>query len=89
MSNWVQWRNDTPSKYLRSFRWNLNQWGTWNYGGDRLDLGGNVNAHWVFANNWSTGTGFNAERASVRRSRHARRRARRVSANPNWTTGTT
>jgi hypothetical protein len=60
MSNWVQFRHDTPSKYLRSFRWNLNQWGTWNYGGDRLDLGGNVNAHWVFANNWSTGTGFTA-----------------------------
>ena len=26
MSNWLQWRNDTPSKYLRSFRFNLNQW---------------------------------------------------------------
>jgi hypothetical protein len=55
MSNWLQWRNDTPSKYLRSFRWNLNQWGTWNHGGDRLDLGGNVNAHWTFTNQWSTG----------------------------------
>ena len=58
MSNWMQWRNETPSKHLRSFRWNLNQWGTWNYGGDRLDFGGNVNAHWMFTNNWSTGTGF-------------------------------
>ena len=27
MSNWIQFRNDTPSKYLRSFRCNLNQWG--------------------------------------------------------------
>ena len=59
MGNWLQWRNDTPSKWLRSFRFNINQWGTWNFGGDRLDLGGNVNAHWVFANNWSTGAGFN------------------------------
>ncbi len=59
MSNWIQFRNDTPSKYLRSFRWNLNQWGTWNNGGDRLDLGGNVNAHWTFTNQWSTGMGFN------------------------------
>jgi Domain of unknown function (DUF5916)/Carbohydrate family 9 binding domain-like len=59
MSNWIQFRNDTPSKYLRSFRWNLNQWGTWNHGGDRLDLGGNVNAHWTFTNQWSTGMGFN------------------------------
>jgi hypothetical protein len=59
MGNWLQWRNDTPSKYLRSFRFNLNQWATWNFGGDRLDLGGNVNAHWVFANQWSTGMGLN------------------------------
>src|SRR5262249_51383804 len=41
MGNWFQWRNDVPSKYLRSFRFNLNQWGTWNFGGDRLSLGGN------------------------------------------------
>ena len=59
MGNWLQWRHDTPSKYLRSFRFNLNQWGTWNFAGDRLDLGGNVNAHWVFTNNWSTGMGLN------------------------------
>src|SRR4029079_11182265 len=59
MGNWLQRRYDTPSKYLRSFRYNLNQWGAWNYGGDRLEMGGNVNAHWVFANNWSTGMGFN------------------------------
>jgi len=59
MGNWLQRRYDTPSKYLRSFRYNLNQWGAWNYGGDRLEMGGNVNAHWVFANNWSTGMGIN------------------------------
>jgi hypothetical protein len=59
ISNWLQWRNDRPSKYLRSFRFNLNQWGSWNFGGDRLNLGGNVNAHWVFANQWSTGMGLN------------------------------
>ena len=64
MSNWIQFRNDTPSKYLRSFRWNLNQWATWNFGGDRLGLGGNVNAHWTFANQWSTGTGFTRNAAS-------------------------
>ena len=59
MGNWLQWRNDTPSKYLRSFRFNLNQWASWNFDGDRMDLGGNVNAHWVFANQWSTGMGLN------------------------------
>ena len=64
MGNWLQWRHDKPSKYLRSFRYNLNQWGSWNFGGDRLDMGGNVNAHAVFANNWSTGAGFNVNGAN-------------------------
>jgi len=59
MGNWFQWRNDVPSGVLRSFRFNLNQWGTWNFGGDRLSFGGNVNAHWVFKNNWATGVGLN------------------------------
>jgi hypothetical protein len=58
MSNWIQFRRDTPSKHLRNFRWNLNQWASWNYDGDRMDLGGNVNAHWQFTNNWRTGTGL-------------------------------
>ena len=57
-SNWIQFRRDTPTKHLRNVRWNLNQWGSWNYGGDRMDLGGNVNAHWQFTNNWRTGTGL-------------------------------
>jgi Domain of unknown function (DUF5916)/Carbohydrate family 9 binding domain-like len=59
MSNWMQWRNERPSKYLRSFRFNLNQWAGWNYGGDRLYAGYNVNAHWMFVNNWATGMGAN------------------------------
>ena len=59
MSNWLQWRHDRPSKYLRSFRFNLNQWAGWNFGGDRLDRGGNVNAHWTFTNKWATGSGVN------------------------------
>jgi len=59
MGNWLQWRNDNPSKRLRSFRFNLNQWAGWNYGGDLLNSGGNVNAHAVFPNNWSTGMGVN------------------------------
>jgi Domain of unknown function (DUF5916)/Carbohydrate family 9 binding domain-like len=59
MSNWMQWRNDKPNKYLRSFRFNLNQWAGWNFDGDQLNSGGNVNAHAVFPNNWATGMGIN------------------------------
>jgi uncharacterized protein DUF5916/cellulose/xylan binding protein with CBM9 domain len=58
MSNWIQFRRDTPTTHVRNFRWNLNQWASWNYGGDRMDLGYNVNAHWQFTNNWRTGTGL-------------------------------
>jgi Domain of unknown function (DUF5916)/Carbohydrate family 9 binding domain-like len=84
MSNWIQFRHDNPSKYLRSFRWNLNQWGTWNFGGDRLDLGGNINAHWTFTNNWSTGTGFTSN-ARPFDDRATRGEGPGAFANPNWT----
>ncbi len=60
-SNWIQFRFDRPGKHVRSFRWNLNQWGARNFDGDRLYIGGNVNAHWTLQNNWSFGGGFNAE----------------------------
>jgi hypothetical protein len=59
MTNWLQVRYETPSKYLRSFRYNLNQWAGWNKDGDRLQSGVNVNAHAVFLNNWGTGMGAN------------------------------
>ena len=60
-SNWIQFRYERPGKHVRSFRWNLNQWSGHNFDGDRLFLGGNVNAHWVLVNNWSFGGGFNRE----------------------------
>jgi hypothetical protein len=59
MSNWYQWRNDRPAKYVRNLRVNFNQWAGWNVDGDRRFSGINVNAHWVFMNNWSVGSGFN------------------------------
>jgi hypothetical protein len=60
-NNWLQWRHDRPGKYIRSFRFNLNQWSAHNFDGDRLFIGGNVNAHWTFKNNWSTGAGVTRE----------------------------
>ena len=83
MSNWIQWRNDVPSRFVRSFRFNLNQWGTWNYGGDQLSLGGNVNAHWVFANQWSTGMGLN-QGARTFDDRATRGAGPGAYANPQW-----
>jgi hypothetical protein len=58
MTNWLQWRNERPSKLFRSWRYNLNQWASWNFDGDRLVSGANVNAHAQFRNNWFTGMGL-------------------------------
>ena len=58
-TNWVQFRNDRPSTHLRTWRLNLNQWTGWNFDGDRIYSGGNVNTHFQFHNNWSTGLAWN------------------------------
>jgi hypothetical protein len=59
MGNWLQLRSDTPNKLFRSRMINFNQYATWNFDGDRLFSGGNVNAHATFVNNWDTGGGYN------------------------------
>jgi hypothetical protein len=61
-SGWLQVRDDEPGTYVRSFRFNLNQWSGWNFDGDNRFAGANVNAHWTLVNNWSFGTGFNVNR---------------------------
>lgn len=66
MNHWFQWRDQTPGKYVRQYIVNLNQWAAWNFGGDRLFGGGNVNMHWTFQNNWRTGFGLNGNGAGVR-----------------------
>lgn len=61
MSNWLQIRSDTPTRWFRSRMINFNQWAAWNYDGDRLYGGGNINAHATFTNNWRIGAGFTRE----------------------------
>lgn len=55
---WVQWRNETPGRFFRTTRFNVNQWSAWNFGGDRRTLGFNVNGHWTLLNSWRFGTGL-------------------------------
>ena len=64
-SGWVQFRWDTPTKWYRNIRLNLNQWSGWNFGGDRRFTGGNVNAHITLTSNWQAGSGVNIERNGV------------------------
>ena len=59
MNNWLQVRSEKPSRWLRSRYLNFNQYARWNYDGDLMGGGGNVNSHWHFTNSWGIGGGFN------------------------------
>ena len=65
-SNWIQWRNFRPGKYVRTRNFNVNQYQGWNFGGDRTYSGGNINSHWTFTNYYSVGAGFNVDAAPFR-----------------------
>ena len=58
-----------------------------NLDGDRLNLGGNVNAHWSFKNNWSTGFGINRELGSF--DDRATRGGPGANYEGNWNSGAT
>ena len=58
-NSWVQIRWDKPGKYTRNIRLNFNQWSGFNFDGDRLNLGGNINLHSQFTNLWNSGGGIN------------------------------
>jgi hypothetical protein len=59
LNNWWQWRHEKGTRRLRSFFLNINNSNGWNFGGDKMEMGWNVNAHWNFKSNWSSGFGFN------------------------------
>jgi hypothetical protein len=61
---WFQLRRQTPGKYTRNMFLNFNQWSAFNFDGDRLQLGGNVNANWEFQNLWRAGGGVNFNAAN-------------------------
>src|SRR5262249_54494777 len=44
-ANWFQIRSDTPNRWFRNRNLNFNQWAAWNYSGDRLFAGSNVNGN--------------------------------------------
>jgi len=61
VSNWFQIREDTPSRHLRFWRLNFNHWALWNFAGDRMVWGGNVNAHARTTGNHQAAVGFTLE----------------------------
>jgi hypothetical protein len=60
-SNWLQIRNDKPSKRFRNTRLNFNQWAMFNLDGDRLALGANINGNVKTQGNHFVGAGINVE----------------------------
>jgi hypothetical protein len=58
MSNWLQLRSDRPNRVFRSRMINFNQWRAWNFDGDRLGGGQNINAHATLVSNWQMGAGY-------------------------------
>ena len=81
-------RDNVPGRFTRSFFWNLNQYAGWNFDGDRLYSGGNVNMHWTWKNYWTQRLRRELQRRAVPRPRHARR-ARRARQPQHVDAGTT
>jgi hypothetical protein len=59
VGNWLQFRRDRPSRWFRNRVINFNQWRSWNFDGNRLHGGENINGQVTFINNWSIGGGYN------------------------------
>ena len=65
IGNWLQFRNEKPTRWLRSRYINFNEYAAWNSDGDLQYSGGNVNANFNFVNNWSAGGGVNFNALSL------------------------
>jgi hypothetical protein len=66
VSHWVQFRNNMPGRFTRAFFLNFNQYAGWNFAGDRLWNGANVNMHWTWKNYYTTSVGVNVNGAPFR-----------------------
>ena len=62
---WVGYRIWDPFSIFRNVDINFNQWNGWNFGGERLFVGGNVNAGGQFRNYWRLNFGINREGESL------------------------
>ncbi len=58
---WVGYRIFNPVWIFRNANININQWQGWNFGGDQLFRGGNINGGVQFTNLWGFYTGINRQ----------------------------
>jgi hypothetical protein len=64
VADWIQFRSDVPNRWFRGRNLNFNFWRGWNYDGDRIFGGGNINGNVTFINNWQVGGGFGIDAMS-------------------------
>ncbi|WP_419162536.1 DUF5916 domain-containing protein [Candidatus Palauibacter sp.] len=62
---WLSYQQFRPQGPFRSWGLNSAAWSGWNYGGERLFLGGNVNGHFQLKNFWRGFFGLGQDRASL------------------------
>ncbi|MCK5453710.1 MAG: hypothetical protein KAJ16_05075, partial [Calditrichia bacterium] len=58
---WIGYRNNNPFGIFRRVNLNANQWNGWNFGGEKLFRGGNINGGGQFTNYWGFWMGINRE----------------------------
>ena len=58
---WVAYRQTTPQGPFQSWNLNTNGWTSWNYDGNHVGLGGNVNGSAQFKNFWNAYAGVNRD----------------------------
>lgn len=58
---WVGYRENDPVGIFRQININLNEWQGWNFNGDMLFQGGNINGGVQFLNYWSVHLGVNRQ----------------------------
>ncbi|MEW5900660.1 MAG: DUF5916 domain-containing protein [Acidobacteriota bacterium] len=65
---WVGYRIWKPFSIFREVNVNFNEWRTWNFGGENIFTGGNVNFSAIFNNYWRFGSGLNRQFPSLSQS---------------------
>lgn len=62
---WMGYRFNEPKGIMRKANLNLNQWNVWDFSGQYLNSGGNVNGYIEFKNYWSFNAGTNYDSDEV------------------------
>ncbi len=62
---WISYNERNPVGIFRNYRFNFNEWQGWNFDGDHLFTGGNINGGVQFLNYWGVHLGVNRQQAGL------------------------